>query len=212
MKMADSKTQPGVEVSEQLWKQFRQDVTKRRGTVHGNLSHELESAIREYLNASKGGDLHDRLNRIENRLEDIAASGGGGENANGSDEGTDSVSNTTANRIDEIMADVRARADQLDTNRVRESDVEAAIERHAGATYKTIRRYKKLLQNQRELFADPEADDVYYTKPSAFIARVENAVPQNKAIEIRETYGDEWWLDHAPDGMFEQSVTGPSFQ
>ena len=205
--MAEPKIQPGVKVSEHVWEQFRQDVTKRRGTVHGNLSHELETAIREYLNVERGGDLHDRLNRIEDKL-DAVAKGDTTDGDGGSER--DSVSTTTEKRIDKIMADIKQRADELDSPRVREQDVEAAIERNAGTAYKTIQRYKRLLQNQREIFTHPTVDDVFFVRPGAFIASVEqsNMRPGDYA-EVRETFGDEWWESNAPDGLLED---GRGFQ
>jgi hypothetical protein len=206
--MTGGKVQPGVKVSETLWERFRQDVTKRRGTVHGNLSRELENAIEAYLDGSKGGDMTDELRRLREEVETIRGavleSGGSG--------GADSVSKTTENRIDEIMADIRERADQLDSPRVREEDVEAAIERNAGASYKTIQRYKKLLQNQRAIFAHPTIEDVYFVRPAAFIACVEQGgdgdLRASDAQEIRSAYGDEWWVENAPSGMLDEDGRG----
>lgn len=40
--------------------------------VRGHYRSETETAIEEYLNASQGGDTHDRLNRIEDRIDDLA--------------------------------------------------------------------------------------------------------------------------------------------
>lgn len=203
--MGDSKIQPGVRLSEDVWREFREDVAKRCGSVKGNLSRELETVIQRHLEASNGGDLTDEIRRLREQVEDL----GGGEPSE-SDGGSerDSVSTTTEKRIDEIMSDVQDRADELGSARVREEDVEAAIERNAGASYKTIQRYKKLLQNQRELFAHPDLEDVYFVRPSAFIAFVEQGVAQPTADEIRGAYGDEWWVEHAPDGMIDEGDRG----
>jgi hypothetical protein len=182
-------TQPGTKVDAKLWQRFRDHVETTRGGVRGHLRSELETALREYMAAYEGGDTVDRLRRIEDRLDEVADAVAESD----SDGGTDSVSKTTENRIADIMADVQRRADELDTNRVRESDVEASIERNAGTSYKTIQRYKRLLQNQRELFPDPLSDDVFYVNEVAFVLRVENAVPNDEADEIRKTYGREWY-------------------
>jgi len=207
--MSDNTTQPGIQISEQLWKEFRQDVRDRHGTVRGHLSSELESAIREYLNASKGGDTHDRLRRIENRLDEIAEQAPA-QSEQESDRGNDSVSKTTENRINEIMADIRDRADELGTNRVREHDVEAAIERNAGHAHKTIQRYKELLQNQRELFPHPVSDDVYFAQATAFIAFIEqnDQIGENQREQLVGEFGDEWWVSNAPDGLIDDGGRG----
>lgn len=199
------KTQPGVEVSTELWNRFREDVTKRRGTVHGNLSHELESAIRAYLDGSNGGDVTDELRRLREDVEAIRATLDRDETGSERETG---ISKTTENRIAAIMADVRQRADELDSKRVREEDVEAAIERNAGTAYKTVQRYKKLLQNQRELFAHPDYEDVYFVEPTAFIAAIEQGVPAEIARDVREAYGDPWWVENAPDGMLDEDKRG----
>lgn len=203
--MSDNTTQPGIRIDEQLWKQFRQDVRDRHGTVRGHLSSELETALREYLNASRGGDTHDRLRRIEDRLDDLAEGVGDAPDSE-SCGGTDSVSKTTENRMGEILSDIQSRADELGTNRVRTQDVEAAIERNAGASYKTIQRYKSLLQNQRELFPHPDATDVFFVSAETFVTFIE----QNDGINdetrdmVRGQYSDDWWIEHTPDGLVDE--------
>lgn len=69
--MGNETVQPGTEIDAQLWKQFRNDVQDRRGRVNGVLASELENAIREYVEASHGGDTIDRLERIESRLDEL---------------------------------------------------------------------------------------------------------------------------------------------
>lgn len=200
--MTDEATQPGVRISEDVWRQFRQDVQDRHGTVRGHLSSEVESALREYINASRGGDTHDRLRRMEDQLDEIAAAVAD-DSTNDSDGGTDSVSKTTERRIDEIMSDVRDRAEELGTPRVREDDIEAAIERNAGTSYKTIQRYKKLLQNQREIFPHPNNDEVYFARPEAFVTFVEQnpQIDDGKRDDIADYFGWEWWESAAPEGV-----------
>jgi len=210
MQMDETTTQPGVQVKKSLWERFRDDVESRRGTVHGNLSHELETAIQEYLNASQGGDTHDRLRRLEEQTEEILTHLDAEDDSDG---GTDSVSKTTENRIADIMADIRERSEELGTSRVRESDVEAAIERNAGTSYKTVRRYMKLLQNQREVFPDPNRDHVYFVRETPFIAYIEqnDDVSDDLRERVASEYGWEWWEDHAPDGLVDVDE-GRAFQ
>ncbi|MDY6780777.1 MAG: hypothetical protein SV760_09620 [Halobacteria archaeon] len=65
-------TQPGVEISEQLWKRFRQEVENRRGRINGVLGAELENAIESYLEGAEGGDVTDELRRLREDIDDIA--------------------------------------------------------------------------------------------------------------------------------------------
>jgi len=199
--MAGNKTQPGTRVSKELWDRFREDVAKRRGSTHGHLGTELENALRSYLEGSRGGDLTDEVRRIREDVDEIMAAI---DSQSAVERETHSVSKTTENRVSNIMGDIRDRADQLDTVRVTDDDVEAAIERHAGTTYKTINRYKELLQNQQELFAHPSEEGVFFAWPGAFIAAIEQdeRISRNQVDKVRTDYGEDWWLNNAPDGMF----------
>jgi len=201
--MGETKRLPPIDA--ELKEQFVQDVKDRRGSAYGHLREQTERALREYLNASRGGDTHDRLTRIENELETLREALEESESSGR----TDSVSKTTERRIGDIMTDIQDRADELGTSRVRENDVEAAIERNAGTSYKTISRYKDLLTNQRKLFPHPTNDDVFFTKPQSFIAFVENTAETELANDIAETYGWEWWEEQAPDGLLNDEETEP---
>jgi len=205
--MGEKKRLPPIDG--ELKDEFVQDVRDRRGGVRGHLREQVETALREYLQASKGGDIHDRLNRIEGRLDNLATAL---DNLDDSDGGTDSVSKTTEDRIDAIMADIRERADELGASRVREDDVEAAIERNAGSSYKTIRRYEKLLQNQRELFGHPDKEDVYFVNSDAFIVFVEQNCTERTRNRIADGYGWEWWEQQAPQGLLDDAEERSGFQ
>lgn len=195
--MGETKRLPPIDAD--LKEQFVNDVEDRRGSAYGHLKEQTEKALREYMHASQGGDTHDRLTRIENKLDSLEGvleeSDSGGR--------TDSVSKTTERRIREIMEDIQQRAEDLDTSRVRENDLEAAIERNAGTSYKTVKRYKDLLTNQRELFPHPSNDGVYFIKPSSFIAYVEQNEPTDVADRVLEGYGADWWQENAPDGLLD---------
>lgn len=192
-------------VREQLRDRFRQNVEDRYDTARGHYGHEVERALEEYLEASfEGGDLHDELRRIRTTVNEIRDS-----LENESEGGIDSVSNTTEERIREIMSDIEEHAEELGANRVNEDVVESAIEKNAGHSYKTIKRYMKLLQNQRNLFPHPKKDHVYFVSPKAFVVYCENNVPTDKCDELLELYGFEWWNEALPDELREQ---GRGFQ
>jgi hypothetical protein len=59
--------QPGTEVDEATWQQFREEVERRRGGTRGHIRNELERALTAYI---QGGDatpaeIDARLQRIE---------------------------------------------------------------------------------------------------------------------------------------------------
>lgn len=97
---SDSTVQPGTEVSESLWRRFREDVKERRGRINGVLGNELERAIEEYLKASKGynteyqlEEIGDRLERIEESLEGEGPGPSRAESKNKKSAGKDSREN-----------------------------------------------------------------------------------------------------------------------
>lgn len=69
--MGKNSTQPGCEISASLWKEFRNDVRERRGRINGVLGSELENAIRNYIDGSKGGDVTDELRRLRDDLDEV---------------------------------------------------------------------------------------------------------------------------------------------
>jgi len=191
--MANGSKQIGVQVNESLWEEFREDVAERKGGIHGHLRSEVEQAFREYINASEGGDTHDRLKRIEGKLEEVHTDlQNSKENKKGSD-----VSQTTEQRV----ADIEEQIDEEtgSSPKVHEEVVELAIRENAGSSDPTIRRYKELLKQDELLFDHPLNDRRYFTDPSDYV-KATNALRKAGKLdakqydEILTQYGEEWWL------------------
>lgn len=203
--MVEDTTQIGVRFSESLWEQFRDDVRERKGSVNGHLRSELEAALREYLDASGGGDTIDRLQRIEDKVDQLDRT-----LSQSNQEKKDmSVSQTTEKRVAEITEQIDRESGK--SPKVHEEVVELAIRENAGSSDPTIRRYKKLLQQDEHLFAHPLEDRrIYYTDSSEYVLAV-NALRKGGRIksepyhELVDQYGREWWLEQQED----QSVDEP---
>jgi ElaB/YqjD/DUF883 family membrane-anchored ribosome-binding protein len=200
--MDDGLTQIGVRFDEQLWKEFRTDVKARKGGVDGHLRTELEAALRQYLDGSDGGDLHDKVDRLDEKVETIAQAIADEEKK----KKDDSLSSRTENRLREIRNQI---SDETDGSpKVHKEVVELAIRDNAGGSEPTIRRYKKLLQQDRELFPHPDNDRMYFTEGEDFVKatnamRKGNRIKPDRYDELLETYGEEWWrsqLDEDEDG------------
>ena len=200
--MDDGLTQIGVRFDEQLWKEFRTDVKARKGGVDGHLRTELEAALRQYLDGSDGGDLHDKVDRLDEKVETIAQAITDEEKK----KKDDSLSSRTENRLREIRNQI---TDETDGSpKVHKEVVELAIRDNAGGSEPTIRRYKKLLQQDRELFPHPDNDRMYFTEGEDFVKatnamRKGNRIKPDRYDELLETYGEEWWrsqLDEDEDG------------
>lgn len=195
--MSNDKTQPGVRINSTVWKQFRQDVQDRKGGINGYLGQEVENALTEYMNASHGGDTHDRLTEIEKELRDMRALLESGEQKQ-KDSG---VSSTTENRLREI----RNRIDE-ETNgspKVHNEVVELAIRQIAGSSKPTIKRYKELLQDDNELFPHPANESMYFRDASNFTQAVNalrrgGKIRQSEYDSLVEQYGMEWWKSQLP--------------
>lgn len=209
--MSDQQTQPGVRVNESLWKEFRQDVLARKGSVRGHLKSELETALREYINASDGGDTHDRLRRMENKLETIEA--------HISDEDKNkkesSVGSETKNKLQRIRQEIDRETDG--SPKVHNEVVELAIREHAGGSDPTIRRYKRLLQQDRDLFEHPVNKSVYFRSAEDYTLAVNSMakggrIDQDVYDEILESYGREWWIDQLPDEETDGGSPNRGFQ
>lgn len=67
----DGTTQPGVQISSQLWQRFRDDVRDRKGRINGALASELENAISNYLKASHGYDVEHQLDELADDVDSI---------------------------------------------------------------------------------------------------------------------------------------------
>lgn len=202
----DNEVQPGVRINESLWKEFREDIRQRRGGVRGHLRTELENAIRSYLEASKGGDINDRLRRIENHMEEL---GEGmdtlvedSERKKNKDSG---VSTTVKNRLEAIQDEIEREAG--DADKVHESVINNAIEKHAGTSRPTLDRYKEMLEQRHVAHEWPEGESSTWWLDTETFVNVLSANFPHKTAEYSERYGGEWW-DEQLDGDEEQPSKG----
>lgn len=210
--MADKRKQIGAEVDPDVWQAFREDVKDRRGSVRGKLGEEVDRALRAYINASHGGDLSDRVTRLEGQLDHVVELL---EKQTEKKQNSD-VSATVENRLEKIRESIETTSDGAP--RVHEDVVEMAIKKHAGKSDPTLRQYKKLLQEERDLFPDPRG--AYYFRDADRFAAAVNTMAEDGDITsseyselVDETYGREWWEEQLR--RFEertQSDGGRAFQ
>ena len=198
MTMSDELTQTGVKFDASLWQRFRENVKARKGGIDGHLRTELENALREYLDASDGGDMHDRFDRVDDRLDTLLAL----VEDERKKKKEESVSSRTENRLESIRQQITEETDG--SPKVHKEVVELAIRDNAGGSDPTIRRYKKLLQQDRELFPHPNNDKMYFTDPEDFVIAT-NALRKGGKLkkdgysEIVNRYGEDWWLAQQED-------------
>jgi len=201
----DNRTQPGVRVNSALWEEFRQDVAERRGGTRGHMKTELENAIRNYIEASKGGDLEDRIRRIENTLESLDEGVGTLVDDKTRKKNKDSgVSDTVKQRVEKIGDRLEREANG--TKKVHESIVNNAIEDIAGSSRPTLNRYKEMLEQRHIAHEWPEGDaNHWWVDTEKFVEVLSSNFP-NKGYEYAEAYGREWWEAQTADESIERGV------
>jgi len=206
--MGDEKlTQPGTMLNRSLWEEFRQDVKERHGIVRGHLRHELENAIREYINASEGGDTHDRLRRLENNMEHVTRQVDTLVDDSKQKKNKDSgVSQTVKNRLADIESQIQREIGDADKAHV--SVVNKAIEDNAGSSRPTLERYKEMLEQRHIAHEWPSDDsDTWWFDSEKFVTVVDQQFGYH---EMTERYGSEWY-DSMLDEIEGDSNT-PGFQ
>jgi len=206
--MGDEKlTQPGTMLNRSLWEEFRQDVKERHGIVRGHLRHELENAIREYINASEGGDTHDRLRRLENNMEHVTRQVDTLVDDSKQKKNKDSgVSQTVKNRLADIESQIQREIGDADKAHV--SVVNKAIEDNAGSSRPTLERYKEMLEQRHIAHEWPSDDsDTWWFDSEKFVRVVDQQFGYH---EMTERYGSEWY-DSMLDEIEGDSNT-PGFQ
>jgi len=202
---SENQTQPGVRIDSSVWEEFRQDVIERRGTARGHLSTELENAIRSYVDASKGGDVNDRLRRIENQLDTLVSEGGtdsdGEERKKNKDSG---FSSTVKNRLDAIEEQIEREA--ADADKVHESVINNAIEDIAGSSRPTLERYKEMLEQRHIAHEWPkEESKTWWLDNEKFVTVLSTNFP-NQILEYENEYGKEWFNSLLEDEPAERGV------
>lgn len=194
----DNETQPGVRIDASLWNEFREDIKQRRGAVRGHLRTELENAIRSYIEASKGGDITDRLRRIETQLDEVGEGVGDlleqQERKKKKDSG---VSSRVENRLEKITSHIEREAGEAD--KIHESVINHAIEEHAGSSRPTLERYKEMLEQRHIAHEWPtEQSNTWWLDSEQFVQVCETTFPE-QSDDLAVRYGEEWWDEQCQD-------------
>lgn len=209
----NNEQQIGVKINSGLWSEFRDDVQRRHGAIRGHLKHEVENALREYINASEGGDTHDRLTNIEEELAALR-----GEIAEIDETKKRSgLSKTVENRLDAIKEEIHEESDGAP--RVHEQVIEMAIKKHAGQSKPTLRQYKKLLRDEDAAFEDPRPGNSYYFRSAPQFCAGVNQMYQDGEIEkttylelVEGEFTRDWWGEQVDRFENGSEDTTPGFQ
>ncbi len=191
-----------VKVDEDVANSFREFVQETKGQIRGELGREVENALNEYMD-------NDRLTRVEGRLdtlpEEIAEAvvreldekKKNSADSSSTDSGPES---TTMNRLEQIAA-------ELPPNTTVSADMlETPIEKIAGSSADTVRKYKRLLSKHGHVINKPvSGEEEFFTSARTFALWCENnpgVTPQNISDfndRLADTLGEEWYMDALPD-------------
>jgi len=209
--MTENTTQIGTRLDESLWQEFREDVKRRKGAVRGHLKHELENALRAYLDGSAGGDTNDRLQRIETSLQDIQATLDEMDRKNKHSD----VGKTVEKRADKIeqMIEEQTGGGEFVGNKL----VEMAIKEVAGGSPPTIKQYKQILQERRALFPHPTKDGKYVRDRQTWVQmtqqfRENGAISQDRYVELVDTIGRDQFVTIYNEQVADEGERGRAFQ
>lgn len=200
-------------IDPEIKKRFQEFVEETTGGNQGDQSRLMERALEEYMDNDRGARIESKVDDVIDKLDEFEeppsprseeSSERERQSATTSNPTADSFNNQTEQAVQAIAADMP------DGTSITESMVETAIEDNAGASYKTVKKYKRLLKKRGHAIPSPITDeDQWYTSQTALALRCENAknvTPHdiNDLVgQYMESLGREWYLDALPDDWME---------
>lgn len=206
---------PGGRIDPEIKQEFKQFVEETTGGNKGDYSRLLERALVEYMDNDRGARIESKVDDVLDRLDEFEAppaprseqsSERERQSATSSNPTVDSFNSRTDQAVQAIAADLPA------STSITESMIETAIEDNAGASYKTVKKYKRLLKKRGEAVPSPVTqEDKWYTDPTPLALTCENndnVSPHDIDIligEYEDALGEQWYLDALPDAFIENN-------
>lgn len=196
-------------IDPEIKKQFQEFVRDATGGNQGDQSRLMERALVEYMDNDRGARIESKVDAVLDRLDEIEDTPSPRseqslererQTATSSNPTVDNFNTQTEQAVQAITADMPGEAS------ITESMVETAIEDNAGASYKTIKKYKRLLRKRGYAIPSPvTGEDNWYTSVTPLALTCENnsdISPHDIDVligEYQDTLGDQWYLDALPD-------------
>ncbi len=203
------RVQPGGRIDPEIKKQFKEYVQENSTGNKGDYSRLLERALVEYMDNDRGARIESKIDELHEKFDEIEAppptpsddeSERERQSATSSNDPFGGYNTRTEETVAAIAADLEG------SNSVNESMLETAIEDNAGASYKTLKKYKRLLKKQGMAIPSPHVEeDLFYTDTTALVLTCESdetISPHDiDALvgEFADALGEEWYLDALPD-------------
>lgn len=199
------KTTINHEVNAATYRRFKQVIRQKHGSTHGRVAESLEEALALYAQVHEDGDTDlvsedsavlTKLGRIEERLDSLETLERERHNPTGAEAA--SVGTETEQKLHRMVNNLP------EDNSVSESIIEAVIEDEGLSSYKTLKKYKRLMQRRGHIVEHPDEAATFFTSPRAFAIWCENSpdVPPKRVDYLvgqhEETLGEGWYVDAIP--------------
>lgn len=205
--MVDENTVQPAPIAESLRDEFREAVKEYHGGIRNYYRTEMENALEERIKVLRGEEsstsdvsnkeLLTRLDEMGGTLSQIAA-----------ERAQPNSKSDVQRKVEAVSTATRAEARQRGNPFVDVEVVNREIRDIAGTSPKTIKKYRTLLREQRELYPHPAKQrSAWYVEPEALIVSVERELSAGRVYQILDgsyyPYDEDWWETHAPDGFFD---------
>jgi len=193
------------EVDAATYRRFKQLLGQKHGSAHGRVAESLEEAMALYVEVHENGDTDlveeqsavlAKLGNIEARLDSLETLER--ERHNPTAASTASVGTETEQKLSRMVNNLP------DSSTVSETVIEAVIEDEGLSSYKTLKKYKRLMQNRGEIVEHPDETGTFFTSPRSFAIWCEQSpdvTPQRVDYLVgqhEEILGDGWYAEALP--------------
>lgn len=198
------------EVNAATYRRFKQVLKEKYGSTHGRVAESLEEALELYVQIHEEDNprifesgtpqVLAKLGRIEDRLDSLETLERERHTSNAQSVGTE-----TENKLKRMVANLPE-----DTT-LTESMVESVIEDEGLSSFKTLKKYTRLMRRRGHLLPHPCEDGKYVTSPKTFAVICENneeVTPKRIDYwlgELEEILGTDWYVEALPNGYFSGS-------
>lgn len=203
------RVQPGGRIDPDIKEQFKEYVRENTGGNKGDYSRLLERALVEYMDNDRGARIESKIDDVLDKLDEFEPTPPtpSEEKSERERESATPSNDPLAGFNERTKSSITAIANDLpDDAKIKEYALETAIEKNAGTSPKTIKKYKNLLKKTGLAMPNPLPDeDLIYTGATRLALACENndkitpAHIDSIVGQYADALGDNWYLDALPD-------------
>lgn len=196
-------------IDPEIKKQFQEYVEETLGGKQGDQSRAMERALKEYMDNDRAARIESKVDDVLDQLDEMESTPPPRSDESSERERQSTTSSNDPfsgfnNRTEEAVAAITA--DLPESTSITESMLETAIEDNAGASYKTIKKYKRLLRKRGLAIPSPlPEEDKWYTDQTPLVLACETneqVTPHNIDVlvgEYEDVLDEQWYLEALPN-------------